>query len=336
MTYTIYIKLTTYCNLNCLHCYAAAHERYSMSNTQYLESLDAVIDFAQQHSADQIDVQFHGGEPFCSALDIDIAMRRFAAYSNIKSCITTNLCYQLSDVHIAIFRKMQPYSSQPCIMTSWDHEIRFETASQEQLWEENVRTLISNKIDVRPIVCLTTKLVNTWKPACLMAKFQSLGISTLNFERLTENGRLTSNLQLKPTNRVVDHYLYESYHAAKQLNMHIPLFESAEESMNGFLFGCRARKCMKHVITINPNQTLAACPNSYAMLIGKIENRKFQFDVRQQLLACKCEQKRHQRCYQCKYFKYCNGDCCQLSFDETGCPGMTELYSELYKKKMTF
>jgi len=70
-----------------------------------------------------------------------------------------------------------------------------------------------------------------------------LSIANVNFERLTLTGN-ASDGKLKPTNREIDEWLFNAYLIAKENNVKVPLFEGIENSIDGFLVGCRARKCM--------------------------------------------------------------------------------------------
>ena len=48
------------------------------------------------------------------------------------------------------------------------------------------------------------------------------------------------------------------------------------------------------------------------------------------------EKHKEYTCSICKFYKYCNGDCCQLQHDQTGCPGMKRIYEYiLSNRKMT-
>ena len=82
--------------------------------------------------------------------------------------------------------------------------------------------------------------------------------------------------------------------------------------------GCRQRKCMQNVITVNPDGTIATCPNISDKHIGTIVNVKtcYTEDLKQQLI--KKEQKVSQ---ECSLFIYAVARRMLFNrIDETGCP----------------
>lgn len=333
MIYTIYIKTTNACNLRCKHCYNKIMGNAEFMDSEVLDSaVDAVSHFAETHPSDHIDVQFHGGEPML--YDIDALIRAsdiLSSVSNIRQCVTTNLVYELTGLKTDFFRRMKPDGIVPAIMTSWDFNIRFG-CGQEKIWQDNVRALIQDGIDVRPIVCVTKDLIEGVVPNDIVQKFKELGISTMNFERITETGAAVGSC-VRPKNSEVDAYLCEAYRVTKQSNMNVVLFDQVDQSVRGFHLGCRARRCMATVITVNPDGSLAACPNTGDRRIGKITDGTFEFNAETRQTACHKETQRGIACYTCEFFRYCNGDCCQLSFDETGCPGLKSIYASIFAEK---
>jgi len=89
----------------------------------------------------------------------------------------------------------------------------------------------------------------------------------MNFERITKTGR-ARECDITPLNIDVDKWLHSAWKTNKEYKMHVPLFDSIEQSCRGFLIGCRARQCMKTVITVNPDGSVAACPNTANNVIG--------------------------------------------------------------------
>lgn len=306
-----------------------------MCNNEYTtsETLDssikAIKNFSTNHPNDLIDVQIHGGEPLLYPLEGIKKVVYELKSDKIRIGITTNLVHNITEDYINTFKDICPDEKGPLITTSWDKDIRFRN-KEEEIWKNNVKLLLSNNINVQPIICVTNILTKI-DPKDIFSYMKSLGLKIINFERITLTGRAKYN-NLKPLNREVDNWLYKAYIINKNFDFKIPLFESIESSINQHFFGCRARKCMRNVITINPNGTLAACPNTADNVIGRIIEDKFVFNELKKQNQIKKEERRENECLICDYFKYCNGDCCQLSFDESGCHGLKETYKYLLEK----
>jgi len=333
MRYTIYIKLTNCCNLRCKHCYNdMVHNSVSMSKDILNSSIKAIDYFAKTHLKDDIDIQIHGGEPLLYDIhEIDRLIDSLQC-DNIHFGITTNLVNtNIDDNYISVFRKIKPDGKVPCVTTSWDKEIRF-TGDQEKLWLYNVKNIVLNGITVQPIVCVTN-IITKEDPEILFASMHSIGIKHMNFERITLSGR-AKNGELKPSNREVDDWLMRAYVINEcKYNMDIPLFDSIENSIDGFFLGCRARMCMRTVITINPDGSLSACPNTADYTTGKIIDNRFSFEIDKLRCIVESENSKRKECLMCKYFRYCKGDCCQLKFDDSGCPGLIKIYNYLTSQK---
>ena len=332
---TIYVKLTNACNLKCKHCYNAQFDNQIYMPDDILAKVKKYIySYALANSNKIIDVQLHGGEPMLYDIDkINSLLDRFP--ENVKTSITTNLVYRLTKEKIALFKRMLPYDDVPFIMTSWDAGIRF-VGKQENVWKKNILKLHENGIIVQPIVCVTNVLIKK-EPTELFDMFDELNIKHVNFERLTLTGNAADGV-LKPTNREIDEWLFKAYLESKERNIKVPLFESVENSVDGFFVGCRARMCMQNVVTINPDGTIAACPNAakcwYATLTG-IGTFNISRPANKQHLD-NIEKHKEYTCSICKFYKYCNGDCCQLQHDQSGCPGMKRIYEYLLSnRKMT-
>ena len=321
----IYVKTTNRCQLQCKHCYNTISPfKGDISETVIKETIDLINKKSQE---DKVLVIFHGGEPVASGLkplqDITNALKD---NPNVNITITTNLVYTITPEHIELFKHFTNTDGKPLISTSWDYKIRFKD-KQEDLWRSNVKMLIKQGFNVAPIVCVTKDLIENIKPEDLYNDFKSLGITRMNFERLTLTGRAEDGM-LKPLNRDVDKWLYDAY--KYRGNLIISLFTSLEESiLKNHKVGCRARHCQRNVITINPNGTIAGCPNCsnkiYAMTNGFYNQKKFES-------LCSEEEIKNNECYMCELYEYCNGDCFQLKSDESGCPGLKLIIKDILQQ----
>lgn len=327
MNYNIYIKLTNGCNLQCKHCY---NEIMNNHNSMSRETLDKVIlwlkEFRNNHKDSIIDMSLHGGEPMLFNLDNILYILNSTDKLNLRWCITTNLIYSITNKHIEIFKRMIPYD-EPMIMTSYDFgDLRFND-NQEKLWKNNIKILQNNNIKVQPIICVTNYVVKNISVKDFFNFLDKNNITQFNLERITETGRASKN-KIKPTNKEQNEWLLNIYKEYKKRNnLLCPLFEGVEQSINGIFLGCRARKCMEQVITINPDGSIAGCPNTANLTYGNLN----EINECKKCELIKIEQTKKNECLICPYYKYCNGDCFQLVWDETGCSGLKNIYEYILK-----
>lgn len=321
----IYIKLTNACNLKCKHCYNEIMQNHSFMSDKVLNQ---TIQYIKTFKNTEIDLHIHGGEPFLFDLDkIEYLISELKEYT-FKWTVTTNLIYEITDKHLNIFKKMLPYDNNPLILTSWDYKIRFKD-NQQSLWENNVKYLIEKGIQVQPIVCLTNLLIENLKPEDIFSYFKRFNIKRFNFERITNTGNALIN-NLRPTNEDLQNWLLSAYKIyEKQNDIEIPLFTGLEYSLKGIFLGCRNRQCTNNVITINPNGTIASCPNTADYTFNDIFTNNLQVSKKDYITNK--ENSKDLRCLICEFYKYCNGDCFQLEFDNTNCPGLKKLYEYLLK-----
>ena len=308
------------------------HNADYMSDTTLDNVRKYLISFCDSHKTDKVNVQLHGGEPMLYDLKaLNDFVDSLKDYPILWS-ITTNLTYKVLKPHIEFFKKMLPYGKQPYIMTSWDYDIRF-TPESLKIWKANIKKLIKYGITPQPIVCLTNKLIQNLTPKELFDMFEELGVNNINFERLTETGN-ASDGSLTPKNRHVDMWLYDAfrYIMEQKLDIYVPLFESVVDSVNGFLTGCRARQCMKTVTTINPDGSVSACPNTANVKIGMLNQfGSIDYDKMRQNYLINLEKTFNFDCCACEYYKYCNAECCQLKYDDSGCPGLKLIYKYIFE-----
>lgn len=327
MTYVVYLKLTNRCNLRCEHCYNSQGVLCDMNQA----TLDKSIEFIRNKcdklaQSDDLVVVFHGGEPMlCGVQIMNYVMDNLDSCQNISFTITTNLVYELTADKIDILKRISKYHGGR-ISTSYDYGIRFK-GNQEQIWKDNVKTLLVNGISVTPIVSLTKHVVDNINPEIIFQTFIDLEITQMNFERITRTGRAEDGY-LCPRNSDIDEWMLTAYDCSKRLGIQVNLFRSIEETTaSKSLTGCRLRMCQKLVTTINPDGSLAGCPNTanscvFGSVFGGIDKDKFSS-------SCCKEDTKNQMCLMCKYFRYCNGECFQLQWDETGCPGLRSVMGRI-------
>jgi len=318
----LYLCLTDSCNLACKGCYKPCTlQQISFLDINRIKEVisDMLKGLAKD---DSLECVFHGGEPFYLIKDTKPYIELIDTFPNVIWSATTNLMYDLTEDHINLFNKF----TNKFIKTSWDvDDYRFKTKDQLNLWEINIRKLIKLGFNIQVIVTVNNQTV-LHKPKELLTYFKALGIHIVNFERITETGR-AAEVKVKPTNREIDDWLYEVFIVNKEFQLEIPLFEELIHYKQDF-FGCRRRECMQNVRTLNTDGSLGACPNCSDKII-KTKDNIYNKNLEDTLI--KIEKSIPNPCKFCKFYKICNGDCCQLQFDETGCPGLTKIYEEILR-----
>lgn len=316
----IYIKTTETCQLKCDHCYIGDNK-----NVQGFFDEDATICWLKKYlctyniNESETLLSFHGGEPFLCSLEK--MQKVIDTFPNASYDATSNLCFPLTDDKIKFIKEnfVDKYGNgKSYIKTSWDYKIRFHNPMDLMMWEKNVKSLIREGIEIRVIICLTTKLIEFVTPAHLLEYLTGLGVTDINFERLTAN--TTSDKTLIPNYNLQDEWLLKFYEASKG-KLTVDMFEELKYACKGIFINCRKRSCMKDVITINANGTIGGCPNSaignyYTDIteepIGICKNHK-----RMELINT--EHTRAMGCYMCDLYKICNGDCHQLTWENGVC-----------------
>lgn len=323
----IYLKLTDKCQLKCKHCYISSDfdSCLNMTDDTIEQTIKFLDDYAKLCDCETL-IIFHGGEPTIAGLDkINYIIDKLKHNTNIFFNITTNLVYNITQQHIELFSKFYS-NNKKAISTSWDYMIRFSDKQQE-LWENNVRYLLDHDIDVNPIICVTKQLINKYSNTDeLFEYFTRLGVKTINFERITLNGRALI-YDVKPNNHDIDEWMLKAYISSKKYGICVTLFSILENAVqNNIYIGCRKRECTSCVRTINTNGTISGCPNTYDVIFGDIlGNINNEVVLKEQ----NKEFFKSNECYLCKYYKICNGECYQLVNDSTGCPGLKLLIQHI-------
>lgn len=295
----------------------------SSKNVLKIDTIEKVLN-SYINDYEDIECVFHGGEPFFQATDKDITnyIKLVKKYNNVKWSATTNLTYDLNDKIIELFSLF----NEKFIKTSWDVDnYRFVNDEQKEKWASNVKFLLTKGFNIQVIVTLN-KYTLLYEPREIIEYFKKLGLKYINFERITETGR-ASVVKVKPNNSDVDQWLTNAYIYANKCNdVEIQIFKELEDIIKGNKpVGCRQRECMKNVITVNSDDTIATCPNISNIHI--INSNGYNKELHQSLINN--EKKVDRRCLTCSFYNICRGDCCQLKFDDTGCPGLKNVMTKM-------
>lgn len=329
----IYIKTTESCQLKCKHCYIgdARLRKQFFNEVETATWLHKWIDYNKLNEKDLL-ISFHGGEPMiCPEYKIKHICEQFP---NATFNTTTNLVYKINDEKRDLFFNyfIDKSINKPLTKTSWDYKIRFSNEEEEKLWKDNVKYLIDNGVFIQVIVCLTSLLINEVNPDDFLRMFKELNVNTISFERLTAN--TTEDKYLIPDYKKQDDWIYELYKVNEEkYHISLAIVNDIINAINGNFLGCRERKCMQNVITINANGTIGGCPNTaLCNNFGDIhtEPQKLAFSSCR-LCSIHNEEQRNPNCYVCDLYNICNGDCHQLSWQDDICPAPKKLIRELLK-----
>ena len=309
----IYIKTTNKCNLHCKHCYMA---RYRNQDTYFdeIQTCNWINNYLQYINDKDILISLHGGEPLLCPNDKIIYTLDFFRDRNISTGITSNLIFNISD-KIDILNKLYDYTfGAKVIKTSFDFgDIRF-TEKTYNTWFNNVKELKKLGFVVGVNVCATKETVNT-EVRYFIDKINNFNIDFINFERLTPPAKETlfPNV-ISFNNWFVD--LYDNYNLC---NFKIGNFEQLRDTIRrGIFYGCNKRTCTQDVVTINTNGTIGGCPNCSDRVIftNIYKNAEDYFNSNVKKSQQQKEKTKKINCLACSLYKYCNGDCFQLSWSK--------------------
>ena len=320
----VYICTTNLCNLHCDGCYMNASCNLSQESIN-LNFVRQFLDKTLQETED-VECVFHGGEPFFDLSKVQDYIDLVKDYPQVKWSATTNLAYLITPKLFELFSLF----TDKFMKTSWDvDDYRFKTQIHRVVWEDNVKYLQSIGYNIQVIVTVNTKTI-THKPEEILNYFTTLGVKEINFERITETGR-AAEVKVKPTNREVDDWLFEAYTYNKNnTHLKIALFDELEGvAQGGDWLGCRKRECMTCVSTLTSNNCVSTCPNLSTCHIGVYNGKSVEYDHEAHDKLIKMEKSINSKCLACKFYNICHAECCQLPFDDTGCPGLVKILEEI-------
>jgi radical SAM protein with 4Fe4S-binding SPASM domain len=339
----IYLKTTETCQLNCKHCFTNG-----INGKKVYFDPDKVIDwFHRLHDVAPNmqggSIAFHGGEPFLAPVE---DMRKVweackDLWPNIWWSATTNLVYKLTDDK----RQFLLDACSQGISTSWDKNMRFDNDKQEELWRQNVKTLLEDGHNITLNISINRDIVEM-DPKELIQFIIDLGVQWVQLERITPDGNAVLNETVMPSNKELDDWMLRLWHASVEMEAHKYfgnlLFDSVLTSfVNTTHSGCRCRSCEQKIFTLNADGTIGGCPN------GAVNNTfgYLEDDIHSLLKSegrlenIVCESQRNPNCYGCEVYDICNGDCHQLAWQDNICAAPKSLMKhfkeennlELYK-----
>jgi radical SAM protein with 4Fe4S-binding SPASM domain len=333
----VYLKTTETCNLNCDHCFTSG----KFGRKIYFD-VDKTVDWFKRmaesmtHRPD-LHIEFHGGEPFLAPLeDMWRAYNEISQYWPDASWgCTTNLVHKLTEEKLEFIDTVLGGR----IGTSWDPKIRFDNAKQVELFESNIRTLLSRGVEIKLFVSLTRDVVDM-EPIDLMRYVKRLGVQEMDIERVTKNGHALRNFHIFPTNKEMDDWFLKMHEQIVEYDTRSWFDNSFMENIyakfeHGFTkAGTWCRDCEQKLFTINADGTIAGCPNSapedhYGHLDMPIYDLLF---APKRIGIIACEAAGNSLCLECPVYKYCGGDCHQLEWEGTQCASPRSLMIQLDKE----
>jgi len=333
----VYLKTTETCQLNCKHCFTNG-----TNGKKIYFNVPKTIDWSHRlqkavPTLGSAHVAFHGGEPFLAPVS---DMREVWAsckdlWPGLWWSTTTNLVYKLDNEKMDFMKTAFTNG----LATSWDKGIRFANQKQEDLWRDNVKTLLQEGLDVTLMVSLSKSVVDV-EPIELLNFVADLGVKYLHLERITPNGNANLNPHIFPTNKELDAWFVKMWHQSVEHKIHTRfenLFFNSILSSLAFTThsGCRCRQCEQKLLTINASGDIGGCPNSAVNnTFGSIDDdivTLLTSPGRMENIAC--ESARNPLCYSCEVFDICNGDCHQLAWEGDICASPKSLMKHLKQEK---
>lgn len=331
---TVYLKTTDTCNLNCHHCFTNGsqgrkifwdHEKVSDWIFRLNETLS---------DQDSVHFELHGGEPFLAPLETlrSVVWEAKKLNPRFSFAAATNLVYKLTDE----IRQFICHDLDNGISTSWDPSIRFANKKQFELWSENLKTMISDGVNVTLNISMSRDVLSLEiEPLLLWIK--QLGIKDLAFERITEHGNAVDNRDHIPSNVEVDAWYVKLHEATVKLGardwFYNVLLEDVYAKFEKHITnnGTFLRACEERLFTLNADGTIGGCPNAAPLIqYGHIEDTIDALNRSPGRLTVMAKEKmRHEGCLTCEVFQFCGSGCYQLKWEDNVCPSPKTLMRHL-------
>lgn len=266
------LQIGNTCNMHCKQCCMSDYINCGIE-PDYL----AFKTFIESHP--EIEEIYIGGGEALLTHEYD-TLNLMQTFPEIRWKITTNLCYDLTQVRLAIL------SLASSVQTSFDPKIRFSSVYELSKWYHNLKYLVKNiRKDIDINVCITTELIK-YNPLRLIKFFTMLsklyGYHQLKYKYTltTEVGRSIENNYLIPKKEELNKWLLE---ALTYCDLNDNTYKLITD---GYFYRCYFRKDLG---TINYE--------------GKLKNCPLKVNSDKDYCALDAE------CMECENYKYCGGKC---------------------------
>lgn len=287
----IWIELTKYCNLRCLHCYAESGPIVFNPNTVAKDKWVDVVRDAYDLGCRSI--QFIGGEPFLvkPLLYSLISTAKEIGYQNIEVYTNATLIYDtdvsfLRDNNISIAVSIYGKNAQI------HDKITSVKGSFEQT-EKTIRKLINNNIHVR--IGIIEMAQNSFVIKETVNYFHNLGVSKIKVDLVRPSGRGCSDALLTP-------YLIDKQTRNKASFDSCP-WEKFQRAITG-------HNCFLNKICLSGDGSVFPCIMERRITLGNINTSSFKeildSDLTKQMRFLTKD--KIKMCQDCEY-RYCCFDC---------------------------
>lgn len=323
---TYQINVTNNCHLNCKHCYTIK-KNINMSESTLNNVLQYIITNINNNKDNDPCITISGGEIglynpiLIKKIYKDIKEKTYPKTPNIVC--QTSLLYNLTEEHKDLFKNIDSIS------TSYDYMIRYKNIKQELLFWNNLNIVKELNKDLQIIIVLSKYMIEEVSPSILFSLILSTGVKHIELERLCKPNIITEDfLSILPENIKVREYLYQCYLIYKELqksyDIKIDTLDCLEDGCKGNFYYEHGRKCCNESLTFQPNGDILTCFMEEQEIIGNVNTNIINESKRQEIINK--EKDVPSECLNCKYYKYCNGDCHRMLWDKTGCSTPYKIY----------
>ena len=324
---TFQINITNRCNLACPFCYA-------FRNNQVItkEIMDKAVEFIinkikLEPKDTPHNINFSGGELFTGAYELIPGAIRTIKERCSEDRITYTIQSNLTALRIQDNEKAEEIISLLDSVGTSLYDLEIVNKKQKQIFDDNIKYIqrLNKKIEV--MICVDYALLR-YGQTYLYEMLVDKGIYNIEFERLSKPMELKSNYKQgdshsKPSNEEQSRWLTVAYKEYKEFqkkypNFHIYMFDCMENAVNGIYHYEHSRNCQKTWYTILPNGDIGNCPIKVEKPFYNLLTKKLDIDKYNEIVAF--EENVNPKCLDCVYYKYCKGDCCNMEWDNTGCP----------------
>ena len=193
---TFLIKMTSKCNMNCLHCYDLKTNE-DMSE----DVLNKVIEYIKKcilnTNEEQYIINVVGGE--ISLYNQKLIKKLVSSFDlirktkSMKFIYQSNLIYKMSEEIIETIKLFDEFG------TSFDYSIRFHKDDDKKLWLNNLKSIQNVMENIRVTVTLTKLFIEHYTPTELIDFMLNLGVHNIEMNIMypTVDGRNVKYLMPK-------------------------------------------------------------------------------------------------------------------------------------------